>query len=88
MRVDRCDWSGFKVYPSRGKVYVRGDSKVRIDHEVKGLVEIALSTFGKRARHGQAMARGTKKRRLSRGEESDMEENLSGCADVRPGGEI
>lgn len=31
MRVDRCDWSGYKVYPSRGKVYVRGDSKVRID---------------------------------------------------------
>jgi hypothetical protein len=29
MRVDRCDFSGFKVYPSRGKVYVRGDSKVR-----------------------------------------------------------
>jgi large subunit ribosomal protein L24e len=27
MRVDRCDFSGFKVYPSRGKVYVRGDSK-------------------------------------------------------------
>lgn len=30
MRVDRCDFSGYKVYPSRGKVYVRGDSKVRI----------------------------------------------------------
>lgn len=29
MRVDRCDFSGYKVYPSRGKVYVRGDSKVR-----------------------------------------------------------
>ncbi|KLT46559.1 hypothetical protein CC85DRAFT_306233 [Cutaneotrichosporon oleaginosum] len=27
MRVDRCDFSGYKVYPSRGKVYVRGDSK-------------------------------------------------------------
>ncbi|WVR08083.1 hypothetical protein IAU60_005129 [Kwoniella sp. DSM 27419] len=27
MRVDKCDFSGFKVYPSRGKVYVRGDSK-------------------------------------------------------------
>ena len=28
MRVDRCDFSGFKVYPSKGKTYVRGDSKV------------------------------------------------------------
>ncbi|RXK35450.1 hypothetical protein M231_07305 [Tremella mesenterica] len=28
MRVDRCDFSGFKVYPSNGKTYVRGDSKV------------------------------------------------------------
>ena len=28
MRVDRCDFSGFKVYPGRGKTYVRGDSKV------------------------------------------------------------
>ncbi|KAK4688674.1 large subunit ribosomal protein L24e, partial [Tremellales sp. Uapishka_1] len=27
MRVDRCDFSGYKVYPSRGKTYVRGDSK-------------------------------------------------------------
>ncbi|ORX37755.1 ribosomal protein L24e-domain-containing protein [Kockovaella imperatae] len=27
MRVDRCDFSGFKVYPSKGKIYVRGDSK-------------------------------------------------------------
>ncbi|WVW86962.1 hypothetical protein I302_109018 [Kwoniella bestiolae CBS 10118] len=27
MRVDRCDFSGYKVYPSRGRVYVRGDSK-------------------------------------------------------------
>ncbi|OXG14480.1 large subunit ribosomal protein L24e [Cryptococcus neoformans Tu401-1] len=27
MRVDRCDFTGYKVYPSRGKVYVRGDSK-------------------------------------------------------------
>lgn len=33
MRVDKCDFSGYKVYPSRGKVYVRGDSKVRIDVE-------------------------------------------------------
>lgn len=28
MRVERCDFSGHKVYPSLGKVYVRGDSKV------------------------------------------------------------
>ena len=28
MRVERCDFSGAKVYPSRGKIYVRGDSKV------------------------------------------------------------
>ncbi|RSH86550.1 60S ribosomal protein L24 [Apiotrichum porosum] len=27
MRVDRCDFSGFKVYPGRGRTYVRGDSK-------------------------------------------------------------
>ncbi|KAI9638967.1 putative 60S ribosomal protein L24 [Dioszegia hungarica] len=27
MRVDRCDFSGYRVYPSKGRVYVRGDSK-------------------------------------------------------------
>ncbi|KAL1406455.1 60S ribosomal protein L24 [Vanrija albida] len=27
MRIERCDFSGAKVYPSRGKTYVRGDSK-------------------------------------------------------------
>jgi hypothetical protein len=29
MRVDRCDFSGYRVYPGKGRVYVRGDSKVR-----------------------------------------------------------
>ena len=28
MRVDRCDFSGFRVYPAKGRTYVRGDSKV------------------------------------------------------------
>lgn len=28
MRVERCDFSGYKIYPSKGKTYVRGDSKV------------------------------------------------------------
>lgn len=29
MKVDICAFSGYKIYPSRGKLYVRGDSKVR-----------------------------------------------------------
>ena len=28
MRVERCDFSGYRIYPSKGKTYVRGDSKV------------------------------------------------------------
>ena len=28
MRVERCDFSGFRVYPAKGRTYVRGDSKV------------------------------------------------------------
>ena len=39
MRVDRCDFSGFKVYPSKGKTYVRGDSKV-------GYYSSCLGLFG------------------------------------------
>jgi ribosomal protein L24E len=31
MRVDRCDFSGFRVYPAKGRTYVRGDSKVCFD---------------------------------------------------------
>jgi len=27
MRVERCDFSGYRIYPSKGKTYVRGDSK-------------------------------------------------------------
>lgn len=61
MRVDRCDWSGFKVYPSRGKVYVRGDSKVRIDHKAKKgrnrIVdnwESGMARTGSGRRHGEA----------------------------------
>jgi hypothetical protein len=29
MKVEICSFSGYKIYPSRGKLYVRGDSKVR-----------------------------------------------------------
>ncbi|KAL7412471.1 60S ribosomal protein L24, partial [Mrakia frigida] len=28
MKVEICSFSGFKIYPSRGRLYVRGDSKV------------------------------------------------------------
>lgn len=27
MRVERCDFSGYKVYPSKGRTFVRIDSK-------------------------------------------------------------
>jgi hypothetical protein len=29
MKVELCNFSGYKIYPSKGKLYVRGDSKVR-----------------------------------------------------------
>ena len=29
MKVELCNFSGQKIYPSKGKLYVRGDSKVR-----------------------------------------------------------
>ena len=47
MRVDRCDFSGFKVYPSRGKTYVRGDSKVRCRQSIQQIHPIRpmLSPF-------------------------------------------
>lgn len=28
MKVELCNFSGQKIYPSKGKIYVRGDSKV------------------------------------------------------------
>jgi len=28
MKVELCNFSGYKIYPSKGKLYVRGDSKV------------------------------------------------------------
>jgi large subunit ribosomal protein L24e len=28
MKVELCNFSGMKIYPSKGKTYVRGDSKV------------------------------------------------------------
>ncbi|KAJ9107496.1 hypothetical protein QFC21_000951 [Naganishia friedmannii] len=30
MKVELCNFSGQKIYPSKGKLYVRGDSKVRL----------------------------------------------------------
>jgi len=28
MKIELCNFSGQKIYPSKGKIYVRGDSKV------------------------------------------------------------
>jgi hypothetical protein len=28
MKTEICSFSGFKIYPGKGKLYVRGDSKV------------------------------------------------------------
>jgi ribosomal protein L24E len=30
MKVELCNFSGHKIYPSKGKLYVRGDSKVSL----------------------------------------------------------
>lgn len=39
MRVERCDFSGYRIYPSKGRTYVRGDSKVGfgLDHTATGI---------------------------------------------------
>jgi hypothetical protein len=36
MRVEKCDFSGYKIYPGRGKTYVRGDSKVNTKANARG----------------------------------------------------
>lgn len=38
MRVERCDFSGYRIYPSKGKTYVRGDSKVGLGPTSRELV--------------------------------------------------
>jgi hypothetical protein len=35
MKVELCNFSGYKIYPSKGKLYVRGDSKVRMNGGVE-----------------------------------------------------
>lgn len=43
MRVERCDFSGYRIYPSKGKTYVRGDSKVGL-----GLLPIEMGRMSNR----------------------------------------
>lgn len=45
MKVEICSFSGYKIYPSRGKLYVRGDSKVRRCPRQRTVVRLALTNL-------------------------------------------